>query len=122
MEIVKQYKKEIILKSFFVFLPILFFLIIFNKSNWLYGFILGYLSSVLNFHLMSVDIGKLSILQARKFQSLLILRFFMRYLIMGLVIFCGFLYNLNIFMLMIGLFFVQIVIFIDNLLGVKRTT
>ncbi|MBU1863277.1 MAG: ATP synthase subunit I [Candidatus Omnitrophica bacterium] len=120
MDMVHQFKKEVIKKSFIIAAVVLCLLVVSGQRRMFYGFLLGFGISVINFHLLSLDITKIVILARLKYASFLILKFFLRYGMSALAMCCAIKYSCNIVMFMVGLLSVQSIIFIENVLGQKQ--
>ena len=121
MKSVRHYKNDILKKCVFVCACICFLFIALHKTQVVRGFLLGACISMINFHLLSVDMAKLSILEVARFRSLMIVRFFLRYGIIALAMYGAFLYNLNIVLFIVGLLMVQMIIVVDNVSKIRQT-
>lgn len=120
MGTLRNYRNSIIRKSFLYFSVAFLVLVVIIKTVKVsgnsihYGFLFGFLVSLINFYLLSNDIVKVDTVARSKFRSLLLVRFFLRYVCIGLAVFAAVKYDFNIIAFLIGLFFFQIVIVIDN--------
>lgn len=117
MNNVVQFKNNIIRKSLCMAGIVCLALYLFADIRWIGGFGLGCVISMVNFHLLSLDISKMTSLGHTQFRSLLIIRFFLRYGMIGLAIYVAFLHNLNIILFTVGLFMIQIMIIFDTFRG-----
>ena len=120
MDAIYQYKTEIVKKSLFAFLSICALCVLLSKGILLVSLLFGYSMSVINFHLLALDISKIAILRSSKYSSLLMIKFFMRYAMLALAMVIAFKYTLNIPLFVFGLFFIQIMIVVDNVFNVKQ--
>jgi hypothetical protein len=122
MSDITRYKKKIIYRSFILFALGFLFLAVTQGNKVSFGFFLGFCISVINFHLLSIDIMKVNTFGKNDYQSVLILRYFMRYLMIGLAMFCAFKYNLNPIAFLAGVFLVQSILFFDNVKFVRQSS
>ena len=117
-----KFKSSIIAKSLLFFaLVCIFFVVIKVKVN-LIGLGLGYTVSLINFYLLAQDTVKIHSIDKRGFVSLLIIRFFMRYGMIGLAMFAALKYELNIVIFIFGLFFVQLTLIADNFFQSRKVS
>ncbi len=121
MDTVRQYRNEILRKCLCICVFVCLSFIAFRRTELLRGFLLGAGVSMVNFHLLAVDMTRFSILELKRFPSFMILRFFLRYGLIALAVYVSFLYGLNIILFAGGLFLVQLIIIVDNLSKMKQT-
>ena len=122
MEEIIRYKNQVISISFIIFALGFIILVVTQTSAEYVGLLLGFIISAVNFHLLSIDVSKIGALGRRDYQSVLILRYFMRYGMIGLALFCAFKYELNIVAFIAGVFLVQIVLFFDNIKTLRQSS
>lgn len=121
MNDLRKYKSTIILKCLIgnlIIVGVLFFLA--KESMNFISLIMGTIISVFNFSLLSKDIAKMPNLEKRGFASLMIIRFFMRYVMIALAMFVALKYEMNIILFIIGLFSVQLTLIADNFIKLRQ--
>jgi len=122
MQEVVQYKNKVIKISFIFFAIGFVVLAVIQTSAEYIGLLLGFIISAVNFHLLAIDVTKIGVLARRNYQSVLILRYFMRYGMIGLALFCAFKYELNVLAFLVGVFLVQIVLILDNITTLRQSS
>lgn len=120
MDSVRQYTKTIFLKSFIFFASVFILCAVTQNNRMLASFSFGFAVSLVNFYLLALDIEKVTLVLGLKFSSRLILKFFLRYAMIGLAMVCALRYNANILAFGCGLFVVQMVLYGDTLLGKRK--
>ncbi len=108
MKEILQYKNKVIIRSFIFFALGFLVLAVTQTSAEYIGLLLGFCIGAVNFHILAADVTKLGSLAQRDYQSLLILRYFLRYGMIGLALFCAMKYDLNLVAFIAGLFLVKI--------------
>ena len=120
MDLIKEYKKKIILQSLKFFTLVFIICVVINKNSFTLAFLLGFCLSIVNFHLLSKEASKLPQLAQNGFRAFILIRYFFRYFMMALGTYVALLHELNIYLFAIGLFTIQITIYADTLIANKQ--
>lgn len=112
---IKSYKASIIIKSALLTISIFILSALIGRVLAYKGLALGVIIAGLNFHFLTCDIAKIQVLDKKSYQSVLIIRYLMRYGMIALAMMCVVRYDLGIVAFLIGFFSLQSVLFIENI-------
>jgi len=113
MESLRAFKNGIIKRTIFFAIPVA--VVLSSHFSSCAAFLLGLSVGLLNFHLLSRDVSNMTVLPQKRFTSILMINYFLRYGMIGLAIVCAITYSLSVPYFCIGLFFIQGVIIINTL-------
>jgi len=122
METLKQYKVSILHKSIFLCMVGTLGLAVTCGGVASGSFLCGYLLSVINFHLLSGEAGKLTVVSSSRFPAFLLRRFFLRYGMLALGIYTACAAQLSMIPFAMGLVSIQLILVGDTLVKVKSAS